>query len=213
MLITNHTVSMLLLLALLATTCAVRADIYAFTDADGVRHFTNIAPADSRYKRIIRSRETEPGYRFPSTSHPAGRAMALASFPLRASAYDSVVRQAARAYQMDEALVRAVIHTESAYNPSAVSAKGASGLMQLMPGTATRYGVHDIFDPVENIYAGVHYLHDLKAMFNGNMQLTVAAYNAGEKAVLRYGGIPPYPETINYVSRVIDLHGRYSQGM
>lgn len=211
--ISNYTISSLLLLTLALGTGVARADIYAFTDADGVRHFTNIPPTDSRYKRIIRSRETEPGYRFPSTSHPAGSALALASLPLRVSAYDSVVRQAARAYQMDEALVRAVIHTESAYNPGAVSPKGASGLMQLMPDTATRYGVRDIFDPVENIYAGVHYLHDLKAMFNGNMQLTVAAYNAGEKAVLRYGGIPPYPETINYVSRVIDLHGRYRQGM
>jgi soluble lytic murein transglycosylase-like protein len=82
-----------------------------------------------------------------------------------------------------------------------------------MPDTASRYGVRDIFDPVENVYAGVHYLHDLKLMFNGNTQLAVAAYNAGENAVLRFGGVPPYPETINYVSRVTDLHGRYRQGM
>lgn len=201
----------ILLLTLCGAAAFARADIYAYTDADGVRHFTNIKPNDARYKRIIRSRETEPGYRFPSTARPAG--LALASAPLRASAYDGLVRQAARAYQMDEALVRAVIHTESAFNPSAVSAKGASGLMQLMPGTASRYGVRDIFDPVENVYAGVHYLHDLKRMFNGNTQLAVAAYNAGENAVLRYGGVPPYPETINYVSRVTDLHGRYRQGM
>lgn len=200
-----------LLLTLCGAAAFARADIYAYTDADGVRHFTNIRPADARYKRIIKSRETEPGFRFPSASHPAG--LALANTQLRTTAYDGLVRQAARAYQMDEALVRAVIHTESAFNPSAVSAKGASGLMQLMPGTASRYGVRDIFDPVENVYAGVHYLHDLKQMFNGNTQLAVAAYNAGENAVLRYGGVPPYPETINYVSRVTDLHGRYRQGM
>ena len=200
-----------LLLALYGVAALARADIYAFTDADGVRHFTNIKPSDTRYKRIIRSRETEPGYRFPSTARPAG--LALANARPRTTAYDGLVRQAARAYQMDEALVRAVIHTESAFNPSAVSPKGASGLMQLMPGTASRYGVRDIFDPVENVYAGVHYLSDLKTMFNGNMQLAVAAYNAGENAVLRYGGVPPYPETINYVSRVTDLHGRYRQGM
>ncbi len=200
-----------LLLALYGVAALARADIYAYTDADGVRHFTNIKPDDARYKRIIKSRETEPGYRFPSTAHPAG--LAFASGPLRTTAYDGLVRQAAQAYQMDEALVRAVIHTESAFNPSAVSTKGASGLMQLMPGTASRYGVRDIFDPVENVYAGVHYLHDLKLMFNGNTQLAVAAYNAGENAVLRYGGVPPYPETINYVSRVTDLHGRYRQGM
>ena len=208
---THHIFSTVLLLALYGAAGAARADIYAYTDADGVRHFTNLQPTDARYKRIIKSRETEPGYHFPSTSHPAG--LALGGSPVRASAYDGLVRQAAQAYQMDEALVRAVIHTESAFNPSAVSTKGASGLMQLMPETASRYGVHDVFDPVENVYAGVHYLHDLKQMFNGNMQLTVAAYNAGENAVLRYGGIPPYPETIDYVSRVIDLHGRYRQGM
>jgi soluble lytic murein transglycosylase-like protein len=200
-----------LLLTLCGVAAFARADIFAFTDADGVRHFTNIKPDDARYKRIIKSRETEPGFHFPSTAHPAG--LALANTQLRTSAYDGLVRQAARAYQMDEALVRAVIHTESAFNPSAVSAKGASGLMQLMPDTASRYGVRDIFDPVENVYAGVHYLHDLKLMFNGNTQLAVAAYNAGENAVLRFGGVPPYPETINYVSRVTDLHGRYRQGM
>jgi len=166
-----------LLLALYGVAALARADIYAYTDADGVRHFTNIKPSDTRYKRIIKSRETEPGYRFPSTARPSG--LAMASPRLRTTAYDGLVRQAARAYQMDEALVRAVIHTESAFNPSAVSPKGASGLMQLMPGTASRYGVRDIFDPVENVYAGVHYLSDLKTMFNGNMQLAVAAYNVG----------------------------------
>ena len=202
---------MVLLLTLCGMTAFARADIYAFTDADGVRHFTNIKPRDARYKRIIRSRETEPGFRFPSTAHPAG--VTLARTRPRTTAYDSLVRQASRAYQMDESLVRAVIHTESDFNPSAVSPKGASGLMQLMPSTASRYGVHDIFDPVENIYAGVHYLHDLKQMFNGNTQLAVAAYNAGENAVLRYGGIPPYPETIDYVSRVTSLHSRYREGM
>ncbi len=212
MLKTHLIIRTLLLLTLCGAAALARADIYAFTDADGVRHFTNIRPADARYKRIIKSRETEPGFRFPSTAHPAG-GIALANTPLRTTAYDGLVRQASRAYQMDEALVRAVIHTESAFNPSAVSAKGASGLMQLMPETASRYGVHDIFDPVENVYAGVHYLHDLKQMFNGNTKLAVAAYNAGENAVLRYGGVPPYPETINYVSRVTDLHGRYRQGM
>ncbi len=202
---------MVLLLTLCGVAAFARADIYAFTDADGVRHFTNIKPTDVRFKRIIKSRETEPGFHFPSTAHPAG--LVVASAQPRSTAYDGLVRQAASAYQMDEALVRAVIHTESDFNPSAVSPKGASGLMQLMPDTASRYGVRDIFDPVENVYAGVHYLHDLKQMFNGNTQLAVAAYNAGENAVLRYGGIPPYTETINYVSRVTNLRGRYRAGM
>jgi len=81
-----------------------------------------------------------------------------------------------------------------------------------MPETASRYGVKNIFNPVENVDAGVRYLRDLKEMFGNNLRLTLAAYNAGENAVLRYGGVPPYPETIDYVSRVLSLHGRYQQG-
>ncbi len=178
------------------------ADIYSYTDAQGVQHFTNV-PDDSRYKLIIKSRETKPGFRYP------GSAKSTYNVSSRHTAYDGVVRQAAYLYKVDEALVRAVIHTESAYNPGALSHAGASGLMQLMPATASRYGVRDIFDPVENVHAGVRYLRDLHQMFGNDVRLALAAYNAGENAVLRYGGIPPFPETRHYVARVLELHGHY----
>ena len=99
---------------------------------------------------------------------------------------------------------------ESAFNPNALSRAGASGLMQLMPDTARRYGVRNIFDPVENVHGGVRYLKDLLAMFNGDMKLALAGYNAGENAVIRAGNrVPPYPETQNYVPKVIDIYHRF----
>jgi soluble lytic murein transglycosylase-like protein len=200
--------SLIIILLALCASGLVRADIFAYTDEYGVRHFTNVPENDRRYKLIIKSRETEPGYSFPTSAARSTRGGYTPRL-IDKSAYDAVVRQAAQLYDVDEALIRAVIHTESAFRPDAVSSKGASGLMQLMPDTATRYGVRDVFDPTENIYGGVRYLRDLKVMFNNNLRLTVAAYNAGENAVQKYGGIPPYPETIDYVSKVLSLHSRY----
>jgi soluble lytic murein transglycosylase-like protein len=191
----------------LAFAAPLSADIYTYTDAEGTLHVTNAPQGDPRFKLTIRGRETAPGF-----SYGRGRAVPPARVVAH-SAYDAVVRQAAARYRMDEALVRAVIHAESYFNASAVSPKGASGLMQLMPGTASRFGVHDIFDPVENVHAGVRYLSELQRMFNGDLRLTLAAYNAGEGAVQRHGGIPPYPETIEYVDRVQMLHGRYRASM
>jgi soluble lytic murein transglycosylase-like protein len=106
-------------------------------------------------------------------------------------------------------LLHAVIRVESAYNPSAVSSAGAVGLMQLMPGTAQRYGVVDRTDPVQNIEGGARYLRDLMAMFGSDLTLAIAAYNAGENAVIKYNNsIPPYPETQNYVRQVLSLYRR-----
>jgi soluble lytic murein transglycosylase-like protein len=103
-----------------------------------------------------------------------------------------------------------VISAESGYNPQAVSRAGARGLMQLMPETARRYGVRNSMDPVDNIYGGVKYLRDLLTMFKGNMELAVAAYNAGENAVIRYGlRVPPYTETLGYVPKVLDFYRKF----
>ncbi len=119
------------------------------------------------------------------------------------------IRQAATLYQIPEPLVRAVIKVESDYDPRAVSHAGARGLMQLMPGTADRLGVKDISDPRENVFGGVRYLRVLANMFNGDLELTVAAYNAGEAAVMNHGGIPPFAETRDYVVKVTKFYRRY----
>jgi soluble lytic murein transglycosylase-like protein len=125
------------------------------------------------------------------------------------SRFDSYVRQAAALYQLPEELVRAVIQVESGGNPRAVSPANAKGLMQLIPATAQRMQVEDIFDPRQNIFGGTRYLRVLANLFNGDLVLTVAAYNAGEGAVLRYGGIPPYRETEDYVTKVVTLYRKY----
>jgi soluble lytic murein transglycosylase-like protein len=115
-------------------------------------------------------------------------------------------------YQLDEALLHAVIAAESGYNSHIVSRKGAVGLMQLMPDTAKRYKVKNSFDPAQNIHAGAQYLSSLLAQFDNNTQLALAAYNAGENNVPKYGGrIPPFPETIAYVPKVMDLYQKYRQ--
>jgi soluble lytic murein transglycosylase-like protein len=127
----------------------------------------------------------------------------------RATRYDDYIREASRLYRIPEALIRAVIKVESNFDPRSVSPANAHGLMQLLPSTAERMMVNDIFDPRQNILGGTRYLRILANTFNGNLQLTVAAYNAGERAVLRYGGIPPYEETQNYVVSVLSFYEAY----
>lgn len=131
------------------------------------------------------------------------------SIALNTNAYRDEVKQLATQYQIDPALVRAVIHAESAFKVNALSNKGAQGLMQLMPGTAKDMGVINAFDARQNIEGGVKYLAWLLESFNGDIKLATAAYNAGPGAVKRYKGIPPYAETEVYVERVGILHQRY----
>ena len=179
---------------------AARADIYGFTDENGVKHFTNMPSLDKRYKFIRREGGAPPP-------------LAAAYVPSEADIlkYSGIIDIASRSYGVDQSLVHAVIQAESGYNPGAVSRKGATGLMQLMPDTAKRYGVADARDPVQNIHGGVKYLKDLLAMFNGNLQLAIAGYNAGENAVIRAGNrIPPYPETVAYVPKVLDFYRRHA---
>ena len=125
---------------------------------------------------------------------------------------EKLVREAAERHRMDPALVRAVIETESNWNPKAYSHKGAGGLMQLIPTTAQRYGAYDVFDPQQNIDAGVKYLRTLLEHYNGNLDLALAAYNAGEGAVDRAHGVPSYRETRNYVQRVQNAYFRPGSG-
>jgi soluble lytic murein transglycosylase-like protein len=195
------------LLVAFGATATASADIYQYTDADGVLHFTNSRPADPRYRVYIRGDRASRATGFAGGAGapvpPSDRDVA------RFTRYDEWIRQAATLYQIPEQLVRAVIKVESDYDPRAVSVSGARGLMQLMPDTAEKLQVRDIDDPRENIFGGVRFLRILANDFNGDLELTVAAYNAGGEAVMRYGGIPPYTQTRNYVTKVTQYYRRY----
>jgi len=180
------------------------ADIYSFKDEKGVVHFTNISGLDKRYKLV--RKETHGNDGMPVN---AGLVPARVFMPSQADIqkYLSIIDTAAKAYGVDAMLVHAVISAESGYNPYALSRAGAMGLMQLMPETARRYGVQNMMDPVENIHGGVRYLRDLLTMFKGRVDLAVAAYNAGENAVIRSGHrVPPYAETRTYVPKVLGFY-------
>src|SRR5215469_3057150 len=184
-----------LVLLVAGTGGVAHADIYSFVDAAGVTHFTNV-PVDGRYRLLLASP--------PEERQGAGK---KANWLAKSAEFDSFIEQAARSHAVRPELVRAVIVVESAFNPKAVSNRGAVGLMQLRPATARRYGVANAFDPEQNIKAGVHYLRDLLTRYGNNLELTLAAYNAGEDAVERYGRtIPPFAETRHYVPTVLRIY-------
>ncbi len=141
----------------------------------------------------------------PAAYSAENRAMYLATAhdPGRYTRWDEAIREAAQLYQLPETLLRAIIRQESDFNPYSVSSSGALGIMQLLPGTAASMTVTDPFDPRQNILGGARYLRVLANAFNGDLLLTIAGYNAGAGAVIRYGGIPPYDETQNYVRQVL----------
>jgi soluble lytic murein transglycosylase-like protein len=182
------------------------ADIYSFKDEKGVVHFTNIKGLDNRY-RLVRK---EDG----AAINPATDYNAKVFMPSQADIekYAAIIKTASKEYGVDASLVHAVISAESAYNPMAVSRTGAMGLMQLMPDTARRYGVQNMMDPAQNIQGGVKYLRDLLSLFKGRVDLAVAAYNAGENAVVRHGHkIPPYAETRHYVPKVLAFYRNFQK--
>jgi soluble lytic murein transglycosylase-like protein len=186
-----------------------RADIYQWTDADGVVHFTNKPTGNPSAKVYMKASPAEVA-RGSTAVRPGVTPFAPQDRdPGRYTRYDEWIRQASALYQIPEPLVRAVIKVESDYDPRAVSYAGARGLMQLMPETAARMQVKDINDPRENIFGGVRYLRVLANMFNGDLELSVAGYNAGEGAVMQYGGIPPYAQTRDYVVKVTKFYRRY----
>ncbi len=189
--------SCLLLAALLtAANSGAHTRIYTYVDADGVKHFTDM-PDNNRYRLLVLSPHdmTESGDRYS------------AGMLARATQYDSIIERAAKSVAMEPNLLRAVIVVESGFNSHAVSKRGAVGLMQLMPATASRFGVSNLYDPKENVHAGAAYLKFLMDRFGHNVQLALAAYNAGEEAVDRNGGrIPPFTETMAYVPRVLKIY-------
>ena len=180
------------------------ADIYMFKDERGVVHFTNIPQGDKRYRLVRKEEATSPATR------AAGMPQVYLPREEVIRRFAPLIESASRTHGVDVALVHAVISAESGYNPMAISKAGARGMMQLMPDTARRFGVQDIMDPTENIIGGVKYLRELLTLFNGNMELAVAAYNAGENAVIRHGHrIPPYAETIHYVPKVLGFYRKF----
>ena len=168
-------------------------DIYKFVDKDGVIHFSNVPTTQGKWVLIIKEQRVQfnLGQNFEK--------------------YEPEIWKASQRYSVDYNLVRAIIKAESNFNPKAVSRAGAKGLMQLMPETASILQVNDSFHPEENIDGGVRYLRYLLNIYNDNLQLALAAYNAGEKAVFKYRGIPPYQETQTYVQRVLGYYQKYSR--
>ena len=179
--------------ALMLSSSWLWADIYWFTDEQGTVHFSNV-PRDKRFQFKEKEGGTKPSQRL---------------FEYRKKRYAKLIQKVAREKGLDPALIQAVVEVESCYKPDAVSPKGAVGLMQLMPETGKKLGVKDPYQPQQNIEGGALYLQQLLKKYDGRLNLALAAYNAGEKAVDRYKGIPPFPETQNYVKKVLKKYNKY----
>ena len=184
------------------------ATTYSYVDANGVRNYSNRRPKG--VANVVATRMEYPVFEietcFACAINPS---VNFRNLRLNTTSYASEIAAAARDFGVEEAVVRAIIHAESAYRPNALSRVGAQGLMQLMPATARRFGVANAFDPGQNIRGGVQYLSWLLKRFNGDLTLAAAGYNAGEGAVDKYKGVPPYSETRRYVERVGVLADRY----
>lgn len=190
-----------LILALASVDARAAGGIFGFVDEDGVEHLSNI-PDDKRYRLILADR-FEPA----RTALRAPRG--VLALPYAQRPFHDSVQRASQDTGIEPTLLHAVITVESGYNHAAISPKGATGLMQLLPSTARRYGTTNLLDPRENIRAGASYLRDLLALFDNNLELALAAYNAGENAVIRHGRrLPPYTETRRYVPLVLAHYKR-----
>lgn len=182
--------SFAVLVAWLGLVTTSPADVYVYTDANGVINFTNV-PTDGRFRRVLGDRDA-------TLSGVASSAL-----------YESLIRTTSGRYNVDADLIRAVIKAESDFNVAARSRKGAIGLMQLMPDTARLHKVSDAYDPEENVEGGVRHLRMLLDRYQGDLELSLAAYNAGSGAVEKHRGIPPYAETREYVRRVLRFYDSY----
>ncbi len=195
MAIIHYSILQAFFLFLLGYAVPACADIYKYVDEEGVLHLTNV-PSNPNAKYVLIMREKR----------------ILFSSKIDIRQYDKMIAEAASKFNLDVALIKAVIKAESNFNHQAVSRAGAKGLMQLMPQTASALKVEDVFHPGENIEGGARYLRYLLNLYRGNLSLALAAYNAGEGAVAKYNyGIPPYRETQNYVRRVLSLYETYSR--
>lgn len=191
----------IILLLVAMTAVPVLADIYKYEDEEGVLHFTD-APTDKRFKIFMRDLKKDQKLR---------TSFRLAGCARNPEEFEPIINSCALEYGVNKSLVKAVIHAESGYNPTAVSPKGAQGLMQLMPKTAQGLKVANSFDPADNIRGGVRYLRFLLDTFKGDETLALAAYNSGLSRVAKFGGIPPYEETRNYVAKVLNYKKNYDK--
>jgi hypothetical protein len=192
-------IAFLILGLVLAPSLVLAGPIYVYKEPDGVIRFSSKPPRQGLSAEVFTGR----GARY---SIMGGR---LSGGWLFRSRYHELIEHAARTHAVDIALVKAIIHVESGFDPYAVSPKGAMGLMQLMPETARRHGVKRPFEPAENINGGTAHIAMLLKKYNGNLSFALAAYNAGEEAVAEYGGPPPYSETQQYLRRVLQMKSRY----
>jgi soluble lytic murein transglycosylase-like protein len=197
----KHAIASFLFLVLLFLAIPTSAGIYRYEDERGVIHFTN-CPRDPRFKLYIRESREDVGEETHSSSGIHAKDL---------NHYDPLISEFSRKYQVDFALIKAMIRAESGFNPFAVSRKGAKGLMQLMPETALRMSISNVFSPRENIEGGVRYFKYLLSLFNNDLRLSLAAYNAGENLVFERRSIPPYRETVEYVRRVLNYYHSYKQ--
>lgn len=188
-----------LFFCLLFLTTPSSAGIYRYEDENGVIHFTN-CPIDPKYKLYIRENKEDVGGENPPLIPISAKDL---------NHYDSLIAEFSQKYQVDFALIKAMIQVESGFNQYAISKKGAKGLMQLMPETALRLNISNIFSPRENIEGGVRYFKYLLFLFNNDLRLSLAAYNAGENLISELRSIPPYRETVDYVRKVLNYYQYY----
>jgi soluble lytic murein transglycosylase-like protein len=184
---------------------AAVADIYQYTDDQGVVHFSNVSVGNAKKFKRIPTAPAGEQYTAPA-QRPSPQQTAQVSSSNAPSNYIDMIGTACDRHGVDPALVHAIVKVESDFNPYALSRKGAMGLMQLMPQTAVDMNVRNSFNPTENIDGGVKYLRYLIDRYEGNLQLALAAYNSGETAVRKWGTVPPFPETQNYVQRVLKIY-------
>jgi soluble lytic murein transglycosylase-like protein len=192
----NYIVTIVIFFCLFLVTTPSSAGIYRYVDERGVIHFTN-CPRDPKFKLYIRESKEDVGNEGSSSARDSNQ-------------YDPLISEFSKKYQVDFALIKAIIRAESGFNPTAVSRKGAKGLMQLMPETASRLSVSNIFNPRENIDGGVRYFKYLLSLFDNDVRLSLAAYNAGENLVGELRSIPPYRETVDYVRKVLSYYQSYT---
>lgn len=207
---TSPKISLYCLLFLLAASTGVpvqAASYYLYQLPDGSRVMSDRPLYEKGHQLIHKSgRVNGMGHLVAGAYQPRGAAQ-RAQF----KHFEPLIKELSKQYQVDLALIKAVIRTESDFNPNATSRKGASGLMQLMPQTAAHYGVSDLYSPQQNLDAGIRYLRDLLDRYDNRLYLVLAAYNAGETAVAKYNGIPPYWETRRYVKKVMYYKIYYSR--